>query len=544
VEVNQIVELAKQLKSDRGTMEAHWQELAERFLPIKATVTTTREPGQKLPTTNYDSTAMDSLIIFAAGLHSYMTNPSSRWFELGVENEEDNEDKEVKEWLQTCQKIIFRTFNNSNFNQQIHETYIDFGCFGTPCLYEEEDPKKYVRFYTRPISECLIMENELEEIDVNIRQCKYTVRQAYAKWGDNCGEKILSLVKAEKWTEKVDIIHSVMPRHERTEGKKDSVNLPFESKYIEESQKSLLSEGGYDEFPYFIPRQIKVSGETYGYSQTMIALPDVKTLNSMSKTILKAAQKQVDPPIVVPNDGYILPFKTTAGAVNFKEAGLTDTVEILKTEAHGALPVGLEMEEQRRLQIRRALFVDLFMTLAKLNQEMTATEVRERISEKMLILGPILGRLMNELLDPLIHRTFAILLRLGKLPPIPQVLVNEDGTAKDYTITYISPLAKAQRMTEAQSINDFLVTVSTINDIVPSAVDNIDVDKTVRRLADIYNVPADTLNSVDDVATIRATRAQQVQIQQELEMLKLGGEGIGKLAKAEKDLREEVPVGK
>ena len=78
-------------------------------------------------------------------------------------------------------------------------------------MYEEEDPKRWIRFFTRPPVECLILENALEEIDTNIRQCKYNVRQAYQKWGDNCGEKILELVKAEKWTEKVDIIHSVMP---------------------------------------------------------------------------------------------------------------------------------------------------------------------------------------------------------------------------------------------------------------------------------------------------------------------------------------------
>ena len=545
MKINEIIELSKQLKDERGTLEAHWQELAERFLPIKSTVTESRTPGEKLRTTNYDSTAMDSLIIFAAGLHSYLTNPSSRWFELGVEDEEQRNNQEVKEWLQACQATIFRAFNNSNFNQQIHETYIDFGCFGTACLYEEEDPKRWIRFYTRPPVECLIMENEREEVDVNIRQCKYTVRQAYRKWGTNAGQKVLDLVKANKWTEKISVYHSTMPRYEREEGKQDSRNLPFESKYIEASQKHLLSEGGYSEFPYFCPRMIKVSGETYGYSQTMIALPDVKTLNSMSKTILKAAQKQVDPPIVVPSDGYILPFKTTAGSVNFKEVGLNEEVEVLKTESRGALPVGLEMEEQRRMQIRRALFVDLFMTLAKINQEMTATEVRERISEKMLILGPILGRLMNELLDPLIHRTFSILLKLGKIPPVPESLINPNtGNPSDYTITYISPLAKAQRMTEAQSINDFLVTVSAINNIAPQAVDNINVDKTVKRLADIYNVPADILNSDEEVGAIRQERQQQMQQQQELEMLKLGGEGVEKISKAEKNLRKEEPRGK
>lgn len=538
MEVNEIKTLLDTLVSDRGTLESHWQELAEIFLPVKANVTVQRTSGEKLNKTNYDSTPQESLLIFAAGLHSYLTNPSSKWFELGLEDKSLLEVKEVKEWLQGCEDAIFRAFNNSNFNQQIHETYIDFGAFGTACLYEEEDPIQSIRFYTRPMSECYIMENEREFVDVNIRSCKYTVRNAYQKWGDNSGEKILGLVAAGKWTEKVDIIHSVMPRFKREEGKADAQNMAFESKYIEKDKQHLLSEGGYNEFPFFIPRMTKVSGETYGYSQTMVALPDAKTLNSMSKTILKAAQKQVDPPIVVPNEGYILPFKTTPGSVNIKDAGVTDVVDVIGAEIKGSLPVGLEMEEQRRAQIRRALFVDLFLTLAKINQEMTATEVRERISEKMLILGPILGRLMNELLDPLIHRTFNILAAAGKLPNLPAQLMNENGTTKNYIVTYISPLAKAQRMTEAQSINDFLVTVSAINNIDPNVIDNIDTDKAVKRLADIYNVPPDIIRSDDEVKKIREEKQAFMQQQQELNNLTQGADIVEKGAKAEKHLAQ------
>lgn len=540
----QIVELFKKLQSDRFTIESHWQELAERFLPIKANVTSQRTPGSKMPTTNYDSTAMDSLLIFAAGLHSYLTNPSSRWFELGVQEKALKDNKNVREWLQECQDIIFRTFNNSNFNQQIHETYIDFGCFGTACLYEEEDVLQNVRFYARPPAECYIMENEREIIDSNIRKCTYTVRQAYMKWGDNCGEKILGMVKANKWNEKVQIIHSTMPRFNRDDSKADAKNMAWESKYIEADKQHLLSESGYPEFPYFIPRQHKISGEEWGYSQSMVALPDVKTLNSMSKTILKAAQKQVDPPIVVPDDGFTLPFNYTPGAINVKRSGTTDEIDILAAELKGNLPIGLEMEEQRRQQIRRIMFVDLFMTLAKLDKEMTATEVIERVNEKMLILGPILGRLMNELLDPLIHRTFAILLRSQKLPPLPAELLNQDGTSKDYTITYISPLAKAQRMAELKSINDFLIQVSTINSIAPWAIDNLDVDAIVRRLADISNLSVDLINSTEMVQQIRQQREQTEKLKSELEMLKLGGEGVEKITKAGKNARKEEPVGR
>lgn len=134
-------------------------------------------------------------------------------------------------------------------------------------------------------------------------------------------------------------------------------------------------------------------------------------------------------------------------------------------------------------------------------------------------------------------------MRAGKIPPPPAELLDEEGNIKaEYKITYISPLAKAQRMIEAQSINDFLGIVGAINEIAPMAVDNINIDKTIKRLSDIYNVPADILNSDDDVKAIREIRQQAQEQQRQLDMLSQGAEGAEKATRAEKNLKEAVSV--
>jgi hypothetical protein len=51
---------------------------------------------------------------------------------------------------------------------------------------------------------------------------------------------------------------------------------------------------------------------------------------------------------------------------------------------------------------------------------MTAREVAERHEEKLLQLGPVMERLQDELLDPLIRRAFGILWRGGYLPEPPK----------------------------------------------------------------------------------------------------------------------------
>ena len=529
METKQLIKLFRNLKANRSNFENYWQELADYCLPMKATITSQRMSGQKLPTTIYDSTAISAVNIFAAGLHSYLTNPSSKWFALSLLEKELLAIQEVKEWLKECEDMIFNVFNSTNFNQQIHETYRDFITFGTACLYEEEDFEKDIRFSTRPISEIFIMENDRGIIDLLIRYFSYDARQATLKWGDSVSDKIKEKMNSGKWDERFEFLHIIKPRYDRVAGKEDSKNKPFSSTYLELSEEKELSVGGYDDFPFFVPRFTKVSNEVYGYCQTMIALPDIKTLNAMSKTILKAAQKQVDPPLVVPDDALLLPFKATAGAVNIKTSGTNDKIEVI--EQRGQLGIGLEMEEQRRRAIKSALFVDLFLLLAQ-SPDMTATEVRERVFEKMLILGPTLGRLMNELLDPIIHRTFAILARLGKLPPVPQIL-----RGRNYKIEYISPLAKAQKAAESQSINEFLGFVTELAKVNQETLDNVNFDKAVQELAEIKNIPANILRSDDEVQKLRQGRNEALAQQQQLQMAQVGAGAAKDITQAEKNLR-------
>ena len=110
---------------------------------------------------------------------------------------------------------------------------------------------------------------------------------------------------------------------------------------------------------FLVPRYLKASHEIYGDHQ-MTALPDVKMLNEMSKTTIKAAQKQVDPPLLVPDDGFLLQLELY-GRLNFYRSGTRDRIEPLNIGANN--PLGLNMEEQRRNAIRKVFYVNqLFAT--------------------------------------------------------------------------------------------------------------------------------------------------------------------------------------
>jgi hypothetical protein len=329
------------------------------------------------------------------------------------------------------------------------------------------------------------------------RKFKMTARALAMRFGEqNMPSAIQRDLKGDPYKEH-EIVHAVFPRGES--GAKTAKNKPVASIYYHADTRMLLSEGGFDEFPFMVPRFVKDSVSTYGRSPAMTALPDVKMVNKMSEITIRAAQKQIDPPLMVPDDGFLLPVRTTPGALNFYRSGTRDRLEPMNIGANN--PLGLNMEEQRRGAIRQAFYVD--QLLLGQGPTMTATEVLQRNEEKMRLLGPVLGRLQAELLQPVIERAFAIMLRNGKLPQPP-----ESMQGMDINIEYISPLAKAQKLTDLQSVMRGLEVLLQVGQVAP-VQDYIDSDKLIKYLVDTTGIPASVIRSDEEVAQIRRQQQQQ-----------------------------------
>ena len=280
---------------------------------------------------------------------------------------------------------------------------------------------------------------------------------------------------------------------------------------------TIISVSGFREFPFVVPRWLKSSNEVYGRSPSMTALADIKMINKMAETTIKAAQKMVDPPLLVPDDSFMLPVRTQPGGLNFYRSGTRDTITPLNIGAN--TPLGLNIEEQRRTAIKQAYYID--QLLMSQNIQMTATEVMQRNEEKMRLLAPVLGRLQSEMLQPLINRTFNILLRKGILPAAPEEL---QGQTID--IEYVSPLARSQKQGDVQAILRTLEIVTPMAQMSP-VMDFIDTDKMVKHLADILGVPSKVVRSADEVMQIRKQRAEaqqaQAQAQQDMQTAEAGG---------------------
>lgn len=507
----------KTLQTQRSNWEKHWQELADYMLPRKADITKKRTQGDKRTELIYDGTAVHAVELLSSSLHGMLTSPSTPWFSMRYRDPALQNNDAANEWLELCMDQMYKAFNRSNFQQEIHELYYDLVVFGTAALYLEGD-QDGLRFSARHIAEVTVAEDANGKVDTVYRKFKMTSRAAAQRFGeDNLPTQMTKDLKDDPHKEH-DLVHAVYPR---TEAKgKLAKNKPVASVYYHLDSKHLISESGFDDFPFMVPRFVKDSVSTYGRSPAMNALPDVKMLNKMSETTIRAAQKQIDPPLMVPDDGFVLPVRTTPGALNFYRTGTRDRLEPLQIGANN--PLGLNMEEQRRNAIRQAFYVD--QLLMSQGPAMTATEVLQRNEEKMRLLGPVLGRLQSELLQPLISRSFALLLRNGLLPAAPEQLQGQD-----IDIEYVSPLAKAQRLTDLQSMLRGFEVMMQVAEIAP-VMDYLDSDKLVQYLVEVTGIPARVIRSDEEVARIRRQQQQAQAQQAQMEQQMMNAEAAGQVA--------------
>ena len=517
MDVNKLIKGYTNAKGDRVVWDSTWEDILYYSIPRKRDITVERTPGEKQPYDVYDATAIQANRTLAAGLSGYLTNASQRWFEIKARNSSLNKDSEVRAFFEQSADRMFDVFAQSNFYQQIHETYLDLGSVGTACLYEEEDPQDVVRFSARHIREYYIAEDSKKKVNTIYRLVQFTAAQAIDFFGEkNVSEEIQKCYTDGKIMQKFDYLHCVMERNVFDPSKSDAKNKRFASYWVDMRVKKIVREGGYDEFPFMVPRFYKASDEVYGYSPAHQSYPDIRTINELWRLTIEAAEHMIYPPFLMEHDSLVSTLDLRAGAINFQKQPMNQGPAVSQLTTGNRVDIAQGILEIVAEKIEKEFFVDLFLMISR-TPNMTATEVMQRAQEKMLILGPVLGRLQNELLNPVITRTFNIMLRRGLLPAVPQQLANQE-----FDIVYVSPLAKAQRAALSRDTQEFLAVVGQMAQYKPEVLDKIDADAVVDYYADIKGVTRQIVLDAEEVGNLRQVRAKQQQAQQQLMMLQQG----------------------
>lgn len=514
----EIIARVDKLAADRSSWESHWNEIAQRVLPVYSDSFTTggggsrATQGEKQTEYMFDSTAANALMRFSAAMESMLTPRNAKWHRLRPSDPVLMKDKASRLWFEQVNDALFyhRYASKANFASQQHENYMSLGAFGTGCMFVDQLKGGGLRYRSIHLGEIYFSENHQGLIDTAYRKFSYTARQACQMWGEKAPQACITAMEKDPERE-FFFVHAVLPRDDYDPIKIDYRGMPFASYYVSCDEKRILSESGYQTFPYSISRYTTAPGETYGRSPAMMVLPAIKVLNEEKQTLLKQGHRAVDPVLLAFDDGVLDTFSLKPGAINY--GGVTaDGRPLVHALPTGNLAVGKDMMDDERVAINDAFLVTLFQILVDTPQ-MTATEVVERSREKGALLSPTMGRQQSEALAPLIERELDLLSRQRLLPPMPPALKEAGG---EFQIEYDSPLSRSQKAEEAAGLMrtaEFAVQVAA-NTQNPAPMDFFDWDTIIPELASMNAVPERWMRTIDDVMAMRDGRNQQAQQEQ------------------------------
>lgn len=517
-DANTIIRHESTLRDLRSNLSTWWQDIAYRVLPAEAQFTTIDAEGTKRTERLFDSTAARCNERFAAVMEDLLTPRTQTWHGLkaqvlqhfpGAQDLLDSQD--VREYFEQLTNILFAMRYNpkANFAAQKQQGYLALGAFGNSCLFMEDDVGRNMRYQQLHMGEVVWAEDQYGRIDTVYRKFPLEARKAVKRFGKQLPEKIR--VAAEKTPfQHFDFIHCIKPNEERIESRRDYRGMAWSSYYVCLEDKSIVGAGGFRAWPLAIGRYIVATNERYGRSPAMMCWPSIMTLQEEKKTVLRAGQKEVDPPILLTEDGALEPFSLRPGALNF--GTVSNQGELLaqpfKTGAN--VPLGLELMGLEKQDIEDSFLVTVFKVLVE-NPQMTATQVLEIAQQKGVLLAPTMGRQQAEDLGPLIEFELSVAANAGLLPEVPDQLLELGGS---YEIVYSSPLARAQRAQDALAIQRTFEVMPAAIAIDKTAAYVIDVPAGLREIAEINGVPAKLIRDKQAVAQIAQQNSEAEQAAQ------------------------------
>lgn len=503
------------MKQEAITWQPAWKDIQKYIAPTKGIFWGQSDTTPNLGTaidhkTLLDGHATRSLNTLSSGMTSGLTSPTRPWFRLGVTDPGLNNFAPVREWLGTVQDLMMNVYSRSNIYGALNSLYGEIGGFGTGAMAVLEDYKTVIRARGFTCGEYFLSTDQNGRVNGFARRYKTRASQLIGEFGmENVSAKVKAAFLNNSSDQWITVIHLCEENDKRSPNAIGYQGKAFRSVYWEETSmaNTFLRLSGYEEFPILGPRWDTTStADIYGRGPGWHALGDVKMLQKMQKDKLMALDKVVNPPMQadgnVADEVNVLPGGITRSSAISPNAGLRPAYQIQPdfNMIEGSIKV-------TKGDIDSYFYADLFMMIAQANRpDMTAREIVERHEEKLLMLGPVLERLESELLDPLIDRTFNIMLRAGIVPPPPAEL-----SGMELKVEYISMLAQAQKMVGITAIDQLFAGAGNLAGVFPEVIDRLNADEAIKAKAEMLGTPPKVVRSDEEVAAIRQAKQQQAE---------------------------------
>jgi hypothetical protein len=458
------------------------------------------EAGQRRDDKIFDETAVVGVQEFASRLQSGLVPNFARWADLLSGSEVPPEQRDqIDNELDEVTEYIFEVLQNSNFSQEVHESFMDLAV-GTGVLCAEEgDALNPVIFSAIPLPHVVLDTGPDDRIDHVYRERKNVKFSHLPIMFPNgtFDPKVMQQMSTENTTTVLEIVCRDYERRNE---------LAYLHYAICMSTKTVLhmkKMAGIGSNPFVCFRWSKCAGEVYGRGPLINALSAIKTTNLTIELILENAQMAISGIYQMEDDGVVNPdtIQLVPGSIIPKAMGSSGLQPI---NAAGRFDVAQLVLSDMRLNIKRALYNDMLGNPDK--TPATATEVAERMADLSRRIGSAFGRLQAELVQPVLQRVIYILKKQGRIE-VPTV------NGREIKIRSVSPLAQAQANQDISSVARFLELVGGV--FGPEMLNMlVDSEQTAVHLAKKFGVPESLIRDEEQRKQIAAIAQQMAQQQQ------------------------------
>lgn len=509
------------LLNERASFDPIWRDIRDFFGPRTARFQGEQvNRGDRQDDKIINSAPRYAVRTLAGGMQSGITSPLRPWFKLQSPDPELNEFDPVKFWLSDVERRMREVFAKSNFYNVLKTAYGTLGLYGTAAVAFERDDEDIIRLHHYPIGSYSIATDYTGRVNTVFRDFRRTAEQMEQAYGDKVSDQVKVAMRNGNYDAWFDVCQVIEPNRYARPGSMLAKDKRFMSMHLDPTagigQDGILRQSGFDQMRILVPRWDILGEDVYGTGCGEIALGDGKQMQLMEKRKLQGIDQNVRPAMLADAS-----MRNQRSSIN---PGETTYVNGLITGNPGFRPayqvnpyLNELREEIMRVENRvdEAFFKNLFLMVSEFADQpnITATQINTLREEKLMMLGPVLERLNDELLDPAIDITFSEMVEREMIPPAPEEL-----QGMPLRVEYISVLAQAQKALGIGNIERFVGFVGNLAAVDPSVMDKVDLDQAVDEYADGVGVAPRIVRSDEKVAQIRQGRQQQQAAMQAAEM--------------------------
>lgn len=241
--------------------------------------------------------------------------------------------------------------------------------------------------------------------------------------------------------------------------------------YSEDDEGNKVDEGSYQSTPFMPLRWVGITGEDYGRSHCEEVLGDIETLEAYTKAMIDGMTAASTFWMAVDPSG-ITDIDDIASSPNGSYVGARQSDVFVISPAQTISPQ-LNAAQTAVEQMRREVGSAFLLGSAGVRsaERVTATEVRMLGMEIENVLGGAFSAIARALLQPIVSRTIALMLREGEMDERLESEFTEDGKLSISIITGLQALSRDSDLTKLMQLGEM------VRNLPPEAVQHFRWDQ-------------------------------------------------------------------